>query len=517
MGNNTAVERKNYRRSIRRVLSAVRTLYGHYNENIDHRDPCAAPPGGGAAFPDVADVPPANPFFIIPDEPPQRSFPRLPRVGHWEASWRTSAPPVPTNSELAIHQQHRQRSRDAFWPYHGFNVVVPGVDPGPGVVPLYPVSLPALVIHDFLALPVEERDSFWDSLSYFTYRRPPTDKPRCAFQGEHESGYIIKARIFNFVQNVLATPPQPPNNPQHPRFREYIELQLRSRRTDPDWGELSLLRCLYTNRLDAGPGREMLFEEMLPIVADYFFWEIVVFTPDAPNDDAYQNSRRVAERKSWQVHVYGHSNAHARTRKQIMLCCDEERKRWAPVVPPAGTVSPATYLFPTGHLTGTRRWHFSMPWWPAGAPGTLTNAQVEPAHLGANANAAWNDPWLLHPNANTTRHFEGYRDCSGNMLRGRMPEWPTVGERAGWLVANPPNTAVTVDPALEHDRMHASSGITFDPWTGDFTRPRWTSTTVSKYHELKDEIERRDLRTTPQDEVDAEYDRERNYLSWGQW
>jgi hypothetical protein len=45
-------------------------------------------------------------------------------------------------------------------------------------------------------------------------------------------------------------------------------------------------------------------------------------------------------------------------------------------------------------------------------------------------------------------------------------------------------------------------------------RPRWTSEIALKYNQLKDDIDARDIRTTPLEERDDEYDQVNDYLTF---
>jgi hypothetical protein len=300
------------------------------------------------------------------------------------------------------------------------------------------------------------------------------------------------------------------STPGHPRFRRYVEIQCQSREVDPIWGEFSIIRSLCTNRHDGGPAKEMTFEGMLPIVADYFGVEIVVFDPNQLGDPVFQAALPPAYQRAYKTTGYGHKFVPGSERCQWWLVRSDDFKVWRPVPPQLVPIDEGDrvpdaenntdLMGPFGRQLlintlagGAERFGGLMPW---DAPGVLVPPlNLWPTAPGAAAavGAPFDQPDVVAlPDAHWNRvsAMSGCRDIGG--LNGHMPRWPDPVTRAGWAVEWNP---AMPDPAPLQDVFHVCSGMA--QVVGGWSVAQRHSTTVTRYLELKDEITNLDLRTAP--------------------
>ncbi|KAH9885342.1 hypothetical protein F4778DRAFT_761153 [Xylariomycetidae sp. FL2044] len=520
--------RRTRKKQLRRIMRAAQTLYGYQNENWDlsvgaplpHitlRDTRATQAqlfnAGLAGWDPAAEGPLPGVAGPVPPGPNPRW--RGARIGR--ALWKIRGPERPTPNELAhAHLQVRMPKWLGIRTQYGFNVRYVGFEDG--------------WARDCRSLPVpEDEDSLWNSVSYFVNARHPMElgKDGCAIRGYPEMGPNVKAEIWRYFVEVLNSnnPISGPGYREHPRFRQYCLFQNMSTVTDAEYGKRSLLRCLSTNRIDAGEVRRCTDEYILQIIADYYNREVVVFYPDRHEDPVYQSALPMDERLAWRVRAYGHPSHHDLTENdQIILVTDINRRQYYPVHDLGGEAS-----VPTEAISGVDRWHWEMPWWPDAAGGVLQEADVAPVHLSTQAGHA--EPWrpLNHPRLTSAHldYFNGYKDISADIAwNGRMPRFPGVDVTDDWDEEIAP--APTWDePHVRLGRLcqHVCGGFyqvetaedddeVHPPFGNDWRCPTYHSETVRKYNGYKMEIDRRDLRLRPLNVWDGDSEFSRRYLDW---
>ncbi|KAK3690400.1 hypothetical protein B0T22DRAFT_537074 [Podospora appendiculata] len=155
----------------------------------------------------------------------------------------------------------RERSQRVMWirwhRYQGFRVRSPGVAPGQNGANFY-----------FKAIPVPPGpDSLWHSLSYWRSQyRDSLNNSNGASIWKHGNA---KARIWTYFMQVLA-------DQTHVRWKDYQRYQHLSRTVHPDFGELSLIRCLHAGRLQSRAA-VCYWRSILYVIADYFATQVIVF------------------------------------------------------------------------------------------------------------------------------------------------------------------------------------------------------------------------------------------------
>lgn len=126
-------------------------------------------------------------------------------------------------------------------------------------------------------------NSLWQALSYQVNgpgTGPGVDDERLGLRG----GRREKAWLYHYFTHVL-------HNPNHIRHRVYTYLQeadkAHRRRADydhysTDWGELSVLRCLATNTVDAGMAKAPIFKTIFQLISDFWDMEVIVYEAPRP-------------------------------------------------------------------------------------------------------------------------------------------------------------------------------------------------------------------------------------------
>ncbi len=273
-------------------------------------------------------------------------------------------------------------------------------------------------------------------------------------QGQHIHDYLaIKAKIFYYFMLVI-------DDVRHLRWRTFVLMELKSRVNHPDWGQLSIMRCLHRNEDDAGygaypssgrgydgglqdleidyhnDGEYVLLRCMLQIISDYYDREVVLFIVPQPHvadhpvpvpaveGDAAplldpDNPRRDF---AYEFIVAGHPDAEYG--EQILLVTDDMLH-----FEPVQFVDEASPRFNTSTHFGDLRW-MQMPW---------TERQYDEPEEGAtafhvgdiNAPAELDCPPAYHPayslvDAATLNRFLAKKDIPGLMFNLPDLRWCAV-------------------------------------------------------------------------------------------
>ncbi|KAK3382624.1 hypothetical protein B0T24DRAFT_661300 [Lasiosphaeria ovina] len=167
--------------------------------------------------------------------------------------------------------------------------------------------------------------------SHHLGRNTPDGRKNCMLHWQ------AKAAVWAYFTQVL-------HHPEHPRWRDYVALEVNSRRnnTSPVSGTTSLLRHLHCNEEMHGRHVQRVHPSMFYVLADFFGLQVVVFTPNMTQlfptpmyTDATPHTMRPDKSLSsdihWTCHLFGFMDGDC-TRSQLFLATTDG-EHYDPVAP----------------------------------------------------------------------------------------------------------------------------------------------------------------------------------------